>query len=308
MKVLPLFLLVVVLIVTAGCDSSLAKIGADEHEELVLEWRNGRLERLMARDGYLNLAGLFWLTDSESTFGSGEDNDIRFPAVAADAIGTFELSDDGVLMQINPGVDVRYEGVPVRSLFLSDDTTDNPITITHRSLAWLVIKRAGRFGVRLRDFENPILTAFPPLEYFPISRDFRVEGTLVPYPEPRVVQVDTVIEGLGWEPESPGVVRFDLAGETYELEAYASGDRLFFVFGDLTNGRQTYPAGRFLYADGPDESGVTVLDFNLSYSPPCAFNDFSTCPVATPRNRLKTAITAGEKYDPVKQPDVIAQR
>ena len=211
-------------------------------------------------------------------------------------------------MLINPGVDVRYEGVPVRSLFLSDDTTDNPVTITHRSLAWLVIKRAGRFGVRLRDFENPSLTSFPPLEYFSVSRDYRVEGRLIPYPEPRIAQVDTVIEGLGWEPESPGVVRFELMGETYELEAYASGERLFFVFGDLTNGRQTYPAGRFLYADAPDEDGATVLDFNLSYSPPCAFNDFSTCPVATPRNRLKTAISAGEKYDPVKQPGVIAAR
>ena len=27
--------------------------------------------------------------------------------------------------------------------------------------------------------------------------------------------------------------------------------------------------------------GKLVLDFNKSYSPPCAFNDFSTCPVAS---------------------------
>ena len=85
---------------------------------------------------------------------------------------------------------------------------------------------------------------------------------------------------------------------SYELEAYLVGDSLFFVFGDLTNRGETYGAGRFLYAELPGEDGKTVLDFNKSYSPPCAFNDFSTCPVASPRNRLKVRIEAGEKFDP----------
>lgn len=298
--------LLFVTVALTGCDSSIASIKADAHNELVIEWRKGRLERLKAEDGFLNLAGLFWLREEETTFGSGENNDLGFPPVAANSIGTFQRSDDGVLMVTNPGVDVRYEGVPVRSLFLSDDTTENPVTITHRSLAWGAIKRDGRFGIRLRDFDNPALDSFPPLQYFPISQSYRVEGTLQPYPEPRITQVDTVIEGLGWEPVSPGVVTFELAGETFELEAYASGERLFFVFGDRTNGKQTYPAGRFLYSDAPNEDGVTVLDFNLSYSPPCAFNDFSTCPVASPRNRLKTEIVAGELYKPSGPPEPAA--
>ena len=114
--------------------------------------------------------------------------------------------------------------------------------------------------------------------------------------EPRVANVNTVIEGLGWAPSSPGVAEFELDGEAYALEAYASGDRLFFVFGDRTNGRETYPAGRFLYAAWPDDDGMTILDFNRSYSPPCAFNDFSTCPVASPRNRLPVRVEAGELY------------
>ncbi len=66
----------------------------------------------------------------------------------------------------------------------------------------------------------------------------------------------------------------------------------------MTSGRQTYPAGRFLYASAPDERGETVLDFNRAYNPPCAFNDFATCPVASPRNRLAVSIEAGEKFDP----------
>ena len=90
---------------------------------------------------------------------------------------------------------------------------------------------------------------------------------------------------------------FEKDGETFELEGYASGEELFFVFGDRSNGRETYPAGRFLYAAMPEDGGQTILDFNHSYSPPCAFNDFSTCPVASPRNRLSTVVAAGELFN-----------
>ena len=153
--------------------------------------------------------------------------------------------------------------------------------------------------MRVRDFENPFVATFGPLPYFDIDPLLRVQATLRRYDEPRIANVATVIEGLGYHPESPGLVEFEIGSTTYELEAYTSGERLFFVFGDETNRDDTYGAGRFLYADAPGKDGSTILDFNLSYSPPCAFNDFSTCPVASPRNRLPLRIEAGEKYDTV---------
>ena len=90
--------------------------------------------------------------------------------------------------------------------------------------------------------------------------------------------------------------KVDYVGEHFELEAYTSGERLFFVFGDLTSRHDTYPAGRFVYAASPGENGNTILDFNQSYNPPCAFGDFSTCPVASPRNRLPVRVEAGERF------------
>ena len=283
---------------TASCDSGASGVDHAAHEADVLEWREGRLERLKAPTGFLNLAGLFWLADGNTSFGSGEDNDIVFPAKAASYIGEFELGADGVVMVSRSDVDLQSNGQPVDTILIADDTTDDPVTITHGSLAWNVIQRDGRFAVRLRDYEHPALTSFPPLDYFPIDPSWRVEATLMRYPEPRVAAVSTVIEGLGYNPESPGVVVFEKDGERFELEAYASGEQLFFVFGDKTNGAETYPAGRFLYADAPGDDGRTVLDFNKSYSPPCAFNDFSTCPVASPRNRLATKLAAGEIFNP----------
>ncbi len=272
--------------------------GADDAYVADVEaWRVGRLQRLKAEDGYLNLAGLFWLSDITSSFGSAADNDLVFPSPAEAHIGEFEMMNDGVLMTVFPRADVRLDGKPVESILMRDDNTETPVTVTSGSLAWVVINREGKIGVRLRDFEHPALAALPPIPHFDIEPDWRVEGVLKLFDEPKIMNVGTVIEGVGYNPESPGVVAFEFDGESYELEAYSSGDQLFFVFGDLTSGRETYPAGRFVYARRPGEDGRTVLDFNKSYNPPCAFGDFSTCPVASPRNRLPVRIEAGEKYD-----------
>jgi uncharacterized protein (DUF1684 family) len=262
------------------------------------EWRAGRLERLKAENGYLNLAGLFWLEDIVSSFGSDEENDVRFPPIAAANMGVFELTNDGVLMTVHPEADVRLDGERVESLLMHDGTTAESETVTSGSLAWVAINRDGKIGIRLRDFKHPALEAFPPIPYFDINANLRVEATLKLFDAPKTMNVGTVIEGVGYNPMSPGVLVFAIDGESYELEAYASGENLFFVFGDQTSGRETYGAGRFVYTTWPDEGSKTVLDFNKSYNPPCAFGDFSTCPVASPQNRLPVRIEAGEKFVP----------
>ena len=269
-----------------------------QYEADILQWRAERLERLQGPDGYLNLVGLFWLTPGSTTIGSASDNDIVFPMAAADYVGELQVSDQGVMFVVANDVDVRVDNQPVQSVLVADDTTGAAITVTHASIVWTIIKRNGRFALRLRDYEHPAIAAFPPIEYYPINPELRVAAELHRFAEPKILKVDTVIEGLGWQPESPGVVVFELENQTLQLEAYASGDELFFVFGDRTSGRETYPAGRFLYADLPADGELTVLDFNRAYNPPCAFNDFATCPVAAPQNRLSIRIEAGEKFDP----------
>jgi hypothetical protein len=69
---------------------------------------------------------------------------------------------------------------------------------------------------------------------------------------------------------------------------------LWFIFRDMTSGKETYGAARFLYSDLP-VNGKVVLDFNKAYNPPCAFNPYTTCPLPPPENRLPVGIEAGEK-------------
>ena len=289
--------LVLVALLGAACSSAADDSERAALEAGVLEWRESRRASLLAPTGFLTLAGLFWLDEKTTTFGSAPDNDLVFPPGADKHIGRFRLTAEGVVMEPRADAAVFLNDEPVGEMLIADDTTENPVMITHGSLAWTVIKRDGRYAVRLRDFDHAALESFPPLEYFPLDPSWRVEGMLERYAEPKRVAASTVIEGLGWNPESPGVAVFEKDGETYRLEAYTSGERLFFVFGDRTNGRETYPAGRFLYTAAPGEDGRIVLDFNRAYSPPCAFNDFSTCPVASPRNRLPIRIPAGELFN-----------
>ena len=96
---------------------------------------------------------------------------------------------------------------------------------------------------------------------------------------------------------APRLVRatlsFTLAGKEYRLEPTDEDGQLFFVFRDLTAGKETYPSGRFLYAAAPRD-GYVILDFNKAYNPPCAFTPYATCPLPSRQNRLPVRIPAGE--------------
>jgi uncharacterized protein (DUF1684 family) len=109
------------------------------------------------------------------------------------------------------------------------------------------------------------------------------------------VEVSTVIETTE-EMTAPGEVLFVVDGKELRLTPFVEqGSReLFFVFGDRTNGHETYGGGRFLDAPAPTGERV-VLDFNRAYNPPCAFTPYATCPVPRRENRLPIRVTAGEK-------------
>jgi uncharacterized protein (DUF1684 family) len=89
---------------------------------------------------------------------------------------------------------------------------------------------------------------------------------------------------------------FEIEGREHSLEPTGEpGDELFIVFGDATNGGETYGGGRFLYADWPRADGEVVLDFNRAYNPPCVFTPWATCPLPPAQNKLPFRIAAGEK-------------
>lgn len=88
-----------------------------------------------------------------------------------------------------------------------------------------------------------------------------------------------------------------MMGEEHSLIALGEpGDEnLFLVFGDQTNGEETYQGGRFLVATVEADGKTATIDFNKAYNPPCVFTPYATCPLPPPENRLTLRVEAGEK-------------
>ena len=93
-----------------------------------------------------------------------------------------------------------------------------------------------------------------------------------------------------------------MLGQRLRLRPFTTRpNRFYFVFRDASSGQETYETARFLYSDlRPDDT--TVLDFNMAYNPPCAFNPYTTCPIPLRENRLTVKVLAGEKAYPVQVP------
>jgi uncharacterized protein (DUF1684 family) len=111
-----------------------------------------------------------------------------------------------------------------------------------------------------------------------------------------MIEVPNVLGQINTQP-SPGAVVFRVGGERLRLDVTGNPEGRSFsvVFGDETNGLETYGGGRFLTVDAPDENGNLFIDFNRAYNPPCVFTEFATCPLPPPQNRLPGRIEAGEK-------------
>lgn len=275
-----------------------AAAGADEAYRASIEkWRKEREERLKAPDGWLTVAGLFWLTEGENRFGSDTTNDIVFPERAPAEIGTFDYRNGKVTVRIKEGVNVLMSGKPfdaARTVELKPSVPGPPDTLTLGDLTFFVHVSGDRKAIRLRDKNSRILKEFVGLRWFPINEAYRVKGTFKPLEKPQPRDVPNILGDLEHY-ESPGTVTFTLHGQTITVEVLSSGqDRLWLIFRDLTSGKETYPSARFLYADRPKEGNEVVLDFNQAYNPPCAFNPYTTCPLPPHQNRLRVRVEAGE--------------
>jgi uncharacterized protein (DUF1684 family) len=277
---------------------ALAAAGADEEYRAgVARWRADREARLKADGGWLTVAGLFWLEEGRSTFGSEKANDLVLPASAPGRAGVFERSGGSVRVVLEPGVSAQLNGRPAAGAsVMAPDTSRRPDVLATGTLTMTVIERGGRYGIRLRDRENPARQAFTGLSWFDVDESWRVEARYVSYPEPRSVRVPNVLGQMNEMP-SPGYAEFSRGGKTVRLEGVLEekdAEELFFIIRDRTSGDETYGAGRFLYAPLPKD-GRIILDFNKAYSPPCAFTPYATCPLPPRQNSMPLRVEAGEK-------------
>jgi len=259
------------------------------------QWRREREAALKTDDGWLTLVGLFWLQEGSNCAGADPACRISLAAGSAPArIGDFVFTSGTITFKPTPRVDVRINGKPagVQVLSAQPGRFDK---VSIGTVTMFVIKRGQRCGVRVRDTNSQARRDFRGVQWFPIAQSYRVTARFVAHPAPMSILIANVLGDVDPWP-SPGYAEFTLGGRQYRLHAVLDGPNareLFFVFRDLTTGKDTYPGGRFLYADMPSK-GQVVLDFNKAHSPPCAFTPYATCPLPPKENALTVRIEAGE--------------
>jgi len=281
-----------------------APVGPQDENARVAEWRAKRLASLTSETGWLTPVALYWLKEGENSFGraSGRAFSLDDAALPPDT-GVFVLKDHHVRYVAHAANAVTYLGKPVTSIDLVSDQADKPTELIAGTLHFMVIDRAGHLGVRVRDSVSPNRVQFKGLQYFPTRTDWLIHARFEPYVPAHTIQIVNIL-GMTEDMTSPGAIVFERGGHTWRLDAILEdpGDeQLFVMFSDLTSGKQTYGAGRFLYIGLP-EGGLQgkriEVDFNEAFNPPCAFTDFATCPLPPEQNRLALGVDAGElKYE-----------
>ena len=152
-------------------------------------------------------------------------------------------------------------------------------------------------GIRLWDADSPAIRAFGGIDAYPYDPAWVLEGRFVEDARPVTFRHKLDSRDL----PVPGDILLTLNGRDYRLSAFDDDGPLLLVFGDPTNGTETYESGRFLYVEPLSESGEqggtdrVRLDFNRAFVPPCGFSEHYNCPLPPPQNRFAIPIPVGEK-------------
>jgi uncharacterized protein (DUF1684 family) len=262
------------------------------------EWRKKRDKEMRAPTSWLNIAGLYWLEEGENAFGTSGKNPIKLPEGSAPQVaGRFYLDNGTVSVIAEQGIPLKVDGKTIHRFELKADDTGKPDIVELNNLRMWVIQRFDMYAIRLRDLDHLPYKNYTGLDFFTPNEKYRVQAEFQAFAKPKKLEVGTAV-GKNTVMDTPGYVTFKIDGTLYRLEAFSADPQtLFFIFGDETNGKETYEASRFMNARIL-ENGKVDLNFNRAYNPPCAYTPFATCPLPPPQNQLKIRILAGEKKYP----------
>ncbi|HET6527205.1 MAG TPA: DUF1684 domain-containing protein [Balneolaceae bacterium] len=269
----------------------------EEYIATINQWHQERVEALTQEDSWLSLAGLYRLHEGIQSLGADSSKDIVFPPKAPASLGTIIFQDSTFTLNVQPDATVTHNGARVGELVMQSDHQGEPTIVKHGSFLWYIIERRGNYYIRLKDTHHPNITSFTGIERYPVSKNWRIKAEFKPFEEPKLISIPDVM-GEVFQDTLFGILEFQIEDETFTLAPIGNpekDDEFFIIFGDQTNGESTYGGGRYLYADIPDKNGITFIDFNKAYNPPCAFTKFATCPLPPAQNRLPVKVTAGEK-------------
>lgn len=146
------------------------------------------------------------------------------------------------------------------------------------------------------------LEHFKQLDYYDVDESFKVQAKVIRdkgkrFKMPTSTERQPVYRRYGY-------LLFEIDGEKCKLTVYQNmalrktkgyEDYYFIPFRDETSAISTYGGGRYLDMHLHGKEAFITIDFNLAYSPYCAYSHRYSCPIPPPENTLTVEINAGEK-------------
>lgn len=153
------------------------------------------------------------------------------------------------------------------------------------------------------NYQSPIpeeeRKSFKNLNYYEPNADYHFELELEEFEKKEILKIKdsqgNIRDFLKW-----GRFTFTVNDQECILNAYKSDENesgLFVPFKDMTSGKTTYGAGRYIDLEEENDKfeNEWVLDFNYATNPWCAYSNNFACPLIPAENILKVEILAGEK-------------
>jgi hypothetical protein len=264
------------------------------YEEEIIAWQKDADESIRRENGWLALAGLFWLKDGKNDLGSDPACQVLLPEGAPAHAGEIHFDGKQASLRAPAGQSIEVDGQAVNEAVLKPDTGGEPSRIRMDALSLVLIERGGRYAVRMWDNNRPARRDFPPRIWFPVNPTFRLDARYTTYPVPKKILLPDAL-GNQREAQMDGSITFQHQREIFRLDVSKEDGELFIMFKDATCGKETFPPGRYLTAELGKTNNI-LLDFNKSVNPPCAFTDYATCLFATKENELDFRVEAGEQF------------
>lgn len=274
---------------------------SDYHAE-VEAWRADMDAQMRAPGppGWLAIVGMYPLKDGRNRIGAAPDSDVRLPAHGSpDEVAIVDF--DGVHGRLAVTTDetVTVDGEPVREATLRNMYEPGGMSVVRvRDVSFGIMQwGSDPYNIRVWDADSPKRLNFGGRAWFPIDPKVRVQGRFHPLERFEALTVTHT----GGDPQvltKVGTVAFSLNGHDFAFEAASSElgrDHVWLLMRDGTSGSSTYGAGRFMQAPLTGDGGVDI-DFNKFYQPPCAFCDYTTCPMPPLGNVLPFPVEAGERF------------
>jgi hypothetical protein len=224
-------------------------------------------------------------------------------------LGAVALTPVGRGIEIGPQrSDVPLEGLPLHRvteergrLTLSGPHGNRPLVRGRPvTIAGYTLLAAGPPGRTTLAVHRPPPTDAKTASWYPLDPGASFVVSLTPPPVSATVRV-LAVDGTEVEAVEAGSVTVTLGGTPTPLlvrrmpAATPEESELEVYFRDRTNGKGTYPAGRFV-ALVPSNGGSYLLDFNRARNPFCAYSSVYPCPAPWRGNSIPAGIEAGERY------------